>query len=284
MIKILRVEQCIKNLVIFLPAIFANKFSLIFDENLIIVFLGFSIIASSTYIYNDLKDLEQDKLHPVKKNRPLAKGDISIEKAKIYGLFLYIFGFGLVYITNKFAIIFIISYSLLTVFYSTYLKYNKYFDFLSITFLFGIRLFLGSYLTGIELTNALSLFTLSTINQIVLSKKISILNNYKINNDIKVKKYLLNNYKNNELNYLFAFSSIASLLILFLWTLQWLDDGIIGISISIINFSSICFFNYTFYRDTYNSNTEDFISWIKYSKMFFPIIISGLAVVTLLYL
>ena len=73
MIKILRVEQWIKNLVIFLPAIFANKFSLIFDENLIIVFLGFSIIASSTYIYNDLKDLEQDKLHPVKKNRPLAK-------------------------------------------------------------------------------------------------------------------------------------------------------------------------------------------------------------------
>ena len=42
--------------------------------------------------------------------------------------------------------------------------------------------------------------------------------------------------------------------------------------------------NTTYKADTYNSNTEDFISWIRYSKMFFPIIISGLAVVTLLYL
>ena len=284
MIKILRVEQWSKNLVIFLPAIFANKFSLIFDKNLIIVFLGFSIIASSTYVYNDLKDIEQDKHHPVKKNRPIARGDISIDKAKIYGIFLYVFGFGLVYITNKLAIIFIISYSLLTVMYSTYFKYNKYFDFLSITVLFGIRLFLGSFLTGIVLTNTLSFFTLSTITQIVLSKKISILNNYNIRDDIKVKKYLTNNYKNNELNYLFVFSTISSLLILFFWTLQWLDEGIIGISISIINFFSICFFNYIFYRDTYNSNTEDFISWTRYSKMFFPIIISGLAVMTLLYL
>ena len=66
MIKILRIEKS-KNLVIFLPAIFANKFLYIFNENLIIVFLGFSLIASSTYIYNDLKDLDQDKLHPIKK-------------------------------------------------------------------------------------------------------------------------------------------------------------------------------------------------------------------------
>lgn len=284
MIKILRIEQWSKNLVIFLPAIFANKFLYIFNENLIIVFFGFSLIASSTYIYNDLKDLDQDKLHPIKKNRPLAKGVISIQSAKIYGLFLYIFGFGLIYFSSKFAITFVISYSLITVLYSKYFKYNKYFDFLTITALFGIRLFLGSYLTGIVLTNSLSLFTLSTINQIVLSKKISIFNDHSITDDIKVKRNLLDNYRSRELNFLFGFSTFCSLTILLFWTIQWLSVGVTGIIFSFINFSSICFFNYIFYRDTYNSKTEDFISWTKYSKMFFPIFISGLAVMTLLYL
>ena len=284
MIKILRIEQWSKNLVIFLPAIFANKFLYIFNENLIIVFLGFSLIASSTYIYNDLKDLDQDKLHPIKKNRPLAKGVNSIQSAKIYGLFLYIFGFGLVYFSSKFAITFVILYSLITVLYSKYFKYNKYFDFLTVTALFGIRLFLGSYLTGIVLTNSLSLFTLSIINQIVLSKKISIFCDNSITDDIKVKRNLLDNYSSRELNYLFGFSTFCSITILLVWSIQWLSVGVTGIIFSFINFSSICFFNYIFYRDTYNSKTEDFISWTKYSKMFFPIIISGLAVVTLLYL
>ena len=80
MFKILRFEQWSKNLVLFLPALFAKKFELLLDKNLLIIFLGFSIVASSTYIFNDLKDLDQDRLHPTKKNRPLPKGDISVKE------------------------------------------------------------------------------------------------------------------------------------------------------------------------------------------------------------
>lgn len=283
MLKILRIEQWSKNLVIFLPAIFANKFTLIIDKKLILVFLGFSLIASSTYILNDIKDVDQDKEHPIKKYRPLAKGDISIQIAKIYSLALYLIGFGVVYFTSKYAIIFLILYSLITVLYSNFFKYKKYLDFLSITFLFGVRLFLGSYLTGIVLTNALSFFILSTINQIIVSKKISIVNNHDIDPNVKVKKYLLDNYKNKELNNIFTLSLILSLTILFFWSIQWFDSGVFQVFVSILNFSSLCLFNYIFYRDTYRSKTEDFIYWIKNSKMFFPMIISGLAVMKLLY-
>lgn len=283
MLKILRIEQWSKNLVIFLPAIFANKFTLIIDKKLILVFLGFSLIASSTYILNDIKDVDQDKEHPIKKYRPLAKGDISIQIAKIYSLALYLIGFGVVYFTSKYAIIFLILYSLITVLYSNFFKYKKYLDFLSITVLFGVRLFLGSYLTGIVLTNALSFFILSTINQIIVSKKISIVNNHDIDPNVKVKKYLLDNYKNKELNNIFTLSLILSLTILFFWSIQWFDSGVFQVFVSILNFSSLCLFNYIFYRDTYRSKTEDFIYWIKNSKMFFPMIISGLAVMKLLY-
>ncbi len=284
MFKILRLEQWSKNLVIFLPAIFAKKFSLIYEENLIFVFLGFSIVASSTYIFNDLKDLDQDRLHPTKKYRPLAKGDISIKTAKKYGIFLYFLGFIIVFLANDFAVIFLIIYSVLTVLYSQYLKYTKYFDFLSITILFGVRLFLGSYITGIVLTNALSLFTLSTINQIILAKKISIRNSSKIDAQIKVKRILLNNYSNLEINLLFMVSLAASLIILFIWTVQWFNVGILNTFLALINFLSISFFNYRLFSDTFSSKTEDFISWTKSSKIKYLIIISGLLVMTLLYL
>ena len=149
--------------------------------------------------------------------------------------------------------------------------------------MFGVRLFLGSYLTGIVLTNALSFFILSTINQIIVSKKISIVNNHDIDPNVKVKKYLLGNYKNKELNNIFTLSLILSLTILFFWSIQWFDSGVFQVFVSILNFSSLCLFNYIFYRDTYRSETEDFIYWIKNSKMFFPMIISGLAVMKLLY-
>ena len=56
------------------------------EESRHIVLLSFSLLASSTYIFNDIKDLEQDRLHSKKKFRPIAAGNISIHQAKIYGI------------------------------------------------------------------------------------------------------------------------------------------------------------------------------------------------------
>jgi len=284
MIKILRLEQWSKNLVILLPALFANRIELLLDKNLLIIFLGFSIIASSTYIFNDLKDLDQDRLHPIKKNRPLAKGDISEKNAKKYGLILYIFGLCLVYIVNNSAIIFVLAYSLITVLYSVSFKYRKYFDFGFITILFGVRLSLGSYVAEIALTNTLSLFTLTTINLIILSKKISIFTDPEINLKVRVKNHLVKNYTFDELRIYYFLSSSASILILLIWTIQWFDLGLVYIFLAILNFLSLCLFNYRLYQDTLKSETEDFISWLKKAKIIYLFIISGLSVLVLLYL
>ena len=284
MFKILRFEQWSKNLVLFLPALFAKKFELLLDKNLLIIFLGFSIVASSTYIFNDLKDLDQDRLHPTKKNRPLPKGDISVKNAKTYGLILYIFGLSLVYFANNFAIIFVLAYSLITVLYSELFKYRKYFDFIFITILFGVRLFLGSYVTEIVLTNTLSLFTLTTINQIVLSKKISIFTDPEIDLKARVKSHLVENYTIAEFRIYYFLTSIASILVLLIWTIQWFDLGIFYIFLALINFFSLCLFNYKLYQDAFKSKTEDFISWLRKSKIIYPFIISAQTVLFLLYL
>ena len=66
MIQILRVEQWIKNLVIFIPALLASKTSVFLNIDTYLIFLSFSILASATYIFNDIIDIDQDREHPEK--------------------------------------------------------------------------------------------------------------------------------------------------------------------------------------------------------------------------
>lgn len=80
--SLLRVHQWAKNLLLLVPAIashqVANPDILL---TLILAFLSFSLCSSSVYILNDLLDLENDRRHPRKRNRPLASGKISIMTA-----------------------------------------------------------------------------------------------------------------------------------------------------------------------------------------------------------
>src|SRR6185312_10079220 len=74
---LVRVHQWVKNAFIFIPAFFAG--TILQKENLILLiqgFLCFCFISSAIYIINDYRDIEVDRLHPTKKNRPLASGKV----------------------------------------------------------------------------------------------------------------------------------------------------------------------------------------------------------------
>jgi 4-hydroxybenzoate polyprenyltransferase len=74
----LRPKQWLKNTIIFLPLVFASKlfdFSAIIDTS--IIFILFSLFVGTTYILNDLKDIQKDALHPIKSRRPLASGALN---------------------------------------------------------------------------------------------------------------------------------------------------------------------------------------------------------------
>lgn len=78
-LRALRVHQWLKNLLLFVPLFTAFSFFEISKLlTVIIAFLAFSLAASATYLINDLWDLESDRLHPNKRNRPLASASISI--------------------------------------------------------------------------------------------------------------------------------------------------------------------------------------------------------------
>ena len=83
-LKLIRVKHWLKNGLVFLPLFFSiNLFNTEYYLGAILAFIVFSYSASIVYVLNDISDVEKDKLHPVKKKRPLAAGTISIKQAKI---------------------------------------------------------------------------------------------------------------------------------------------------------------------------------------------------------
>ncbi len=82
LIRLLRPSQWLKNSFVFTPLVFSKHlFDRSFYLDAIVAFIAFSFASSFIYIVNDLLDKEADKLHPEKKNRPIASGEISATQA-----------------------------------------------------------------------------------------------------------------------------------------------------------------------------------------------------------
>lgn len=165
-IKLLRVKHWIKNLLVFLPLFFSG---MLFDTKLLLIslvsFFLFSFVSSSIYILNDINDIESDRKHPKKKNRPLASGAISIKKAYFLLSILIIVSFGAsllfsIYLNNYFVLFILLFYFVLNILYSKKLKHYAIIDVVIIAFGFLLRLFLGAVVTGISISNWLYLMVM----------------------------------------------------------------------------------------------------------------------------
>ena len=98
LIQLARPNNWIKNLIIFSPLFFAGEIhNILLLKYSLLAFISFSLLASAVYILNDTIDIEHDRMHPIKKNRPLASGEISIIHASLMGIVLLSMGLGLIY-------------------------------------------------------------------------------------------------------------------------------------------------------------------------------------------
>lgn len=153
-LRLIRIKQWLKNVFVFLPIFFAGK---ILDLNLllnsIIAFFSFSFIASSIYIINDYTDIEKDRMHPEKKNRPLAAGKIPVNHAIIVFLFLFFSSYFLGYLTRSWGVILIISvYFLMNLAYSFKLKQIAIVDVVIISLGFLLRIYMGGFATNLPIS------------------------------------------------------------------------------------------------------------------------------------
>ncbi len=165
-LKLIRVKHWLKNLVIFLPLFFStNLFETKMVINSLIAFFIFSFTASIVYIINDINDIEKDKLHPIKKNRPLASEEISKKNAIITAvilLFLEIVGTVVLYNITKNVFIFIIPaiYIIINILYSKVLKNFSIIDVVVIVCGFILRVMYGGISIDVEVSKYLYLMVI----------------------------------------------------------------------------------------------------------------------------
>lgn len=155
-----RPRQWLKNVLIFAPIIFGKK---LFDVEpfykSFVAFLAFCFAISFTYILNDIVDKDKDKLHPIKQNRPIASGKLSVKIAFIFALIFLVFSFLLSYSVNIYLFYLIVGYILMQIMYSFILKNYIIIDALTVSFGFILRVFAG----GVATTTSISSWLVLTI-------------------------------------------------------------------------------------------------------------------------
>src|ERR1700761_6667137 len=152
-LKLLRPKDWAKNLFLFVPLFFGRE---IFNlPKLLLVaegFIAFSCIASAIYIINDYRDREDDRKHPVKRNRPLASGAVKPTAALIICGVLLVLGFGLAwYLRDKFLVVLGI-YFLINLAYSLGLKAISILDIFILAAGFVLRIKAGSVISFVPLS------------------------------------------------------------------------------------------------------------------------------------
>jgi len=160
-IKLVRVPQWIKNFFVFVPLLFSQHiFNMTYFAPVLSAFFMFCLVSSIVYIVNDIVDIEADRAHPVKKNRPLPAGLISIKNAVITVIiFAAILGLFLPALNFKFRI-FLLSYFLLNIFYTFIFKHIVLLDIFSLAAGFMIRVLAGAFVISVEISSWLILTTM----------------------------------------------------------------------------------------------------------------------------
>ncbi|KQR93459.1 prenyltransferase [Chryseobacterium sp. Leaf180] len=166
-LKLLRVEQWVKNLFVFVPLFFSGNIkNLDLLSKSIFAFVIFSLAASVVYILNDYNDIEADRKHPEKCRRPLASGAINKKTAIFLLIALMVLDISLIFYAQylsdeslwKFAAV-IAIYFLMNLAYTFKLKHVAIIDIFIIATGFVLRVLAGGYMTDIKISQWAQLLT-----------------------------------------------------------------------------------------------------------------------------
>lgn len=192
--KSLRPHQWLKNLLIFIPLLAAHQFTnfgMMFSA--LLAFVLFSLTASGGYLVNDLLDLECDRHHERKQDRPLASGELPLLVAVAVAPLLALFAFiiSLFVLPSGFTAT-LVLYFLLTVSYSQYLKRVAIIDTITLAGLYTLRIIAGALACGLAPTFwilAFSMFFFLSLAMVKRYAELLDLKNKGQNSNIKRRGY-----------------------------------------------------------------------------------------------
>lgn len=162
LLRLVRPRQWIKNFAIFAAITFTGE---LFDApvfyKVLLAFFVFCALSSATYLINDIFDVKKDRLHPFKKFRPIAHGDVPVSLAAVIATLL-IFGSFVVAdsITPAFFAL-CVTYLVIQFLYSSFLKSVAVIDILAIAAGYILRVYAGEFASGFHISVWLLLTTIS---------------------------------------------------------------------------------------------------------------------------
>jgi 4-hydroxybenzoate polyprenyltransferase/phosphoserine phosphatase len=159
--KAIRAHQWVKNLLLFVPLIVGHKIT---DIKVVIetlyAFMAFSLCASSVYIINDLLDLESDRQHPQKRNRPFASGKLKIQTGILLIPLLMFTSFAIsTFLLTPLFSLMLVLYLIATTAYSLHLKRVVILDVLVLAGLYAFRVLAGGVASNITVSPWLLAFS-----------------------------------------------------------------------------------------------------------------------------
>ncbi len=169
---LLRIPQWIKNSFLFIPIFFAGE---LFDTAKLLAviygFVSFSLVASSIYILNDIRDVESDRKHPEKKFRPIAAGKVKISVAWVVMIICAVAGFGIAWWLSAYFAYILTGYFVMNLAYSSGLKKVAIVDLLIVATGFVLRVLSGGFAADVYISHWLIMMIFLLSLFIVLAKR-----------------------------------------------------------------------------------------------------------------
>lgn len=147
-----RPKQWIKNVLVFAAPAALGDLSVALVGKVALVFVAFSLTASGTYFWNDIKDVEADRRHPKKRLRPIASGDVPLGVARVIGSLLLVAGPVVAALVRPQAGAVVGLYAVLTILYSTQLKHVPIVDLAVVASGFVLRAMAGAVGTDTKMS------------------------------------------------------------------------------------------------------------------------------------
>lgn len=170
-LRAIRLHQWLKNLLVFVPLLTAFSFGAAPLAAAAMAFLCFGMVASATYLLNDLADVASDRRHPRKRHRALASGALQIPAALGSALLLLICGFVLSARLPAVFALWLGVYLVLTTAYSWHLKRFVIVDVVTLAGLYTLRILAGAAATGVTVSFWLLAFSASLFLSLALVKR-----------------------------------------------------------------------------------------------------------------
>lgn len=168
----LRPKQWTKNLVVFAGLIFSrNIFNWPMQGKVWATFIAFCAVVGAGYILNDILDRENDRVHPIKKSRPIASGSLGIGRALLVAAILVIVSIAAGYFVDTYLPLFLAAYLVLQVTYALVLKHLVIIDVLAISAGFVLRATAGAVVIHVSISAWLLICTMLLALFLALAKR-----------------------------------------------------------------------------------------------------------------